>query len=126
MNLNEPVLTTQIMLRGNFWPLTLFSFFGFSSVLCHLPIVRAALVPQTIHEFSSSPRMPHGGLVQGRDGNLYGTAEETGPDNPSTIFRLATNGGLATIFSFPTTNGFASAYLLVQGSDGDFYGTAYG
>ena len=36
-------------------------FFGFSSVLCHLQIVRAALVPQTIHEFTSSPRMPYAG-----------------------------------------------------------------
>ena len=91
MKLNKPLPTTQIKLRRNYWPVTLFSFFGFSSVLCHLQIVRAALVPQTIHEFTSSPRMPYAGLVQGRDGNLYGTAEETGPDNPSTIFRLATN-----------------------------------
>jgi uncharacterized repeat protein (TIGR03803 family) len=126
MNLNEPVLTTQIKLRRNFWPVTLFGFLGFSSVLCHLPIVRAALVPQTIREFPSSPRMPYGGLVQGRDGNLYGTAAQSGYAGPSSIFKLTTNGAFETLYSFPATNGFVRVDPLVQGSDGDFYGTAYG
>jgi uncharacterized repeat protein (TIGR03803 family) len=127
MNPKEPVLTTQIELRRRFWPTTLFSLLAFSIALCHLPLLRAALLPQVLHEFSSNPRTPYAGLVQGSDGNLYGTATEIrSSDRPSIIFKLTTNGVFATLFSFPTTNGFAGADLLVQASDGDFYGTAYG
>ncbi len=74
-------------------------------------------------------------LVQGSDGLLYGTTQGGGPlptDN-GTIFKMTTDGDLQTLFAFPQTIGgpLNGAYLngrqplagLVQGTDGEFYGT---
>jgi len=82
------------------------------------------LALQAFHQFPSTPRFPYHGLIQASEGNLYGTALETGPDNPGTIYQLTTNGVLTTVYSFPTTNGTGAGArgVLVQGSDGNFYG----
>ncbi len=73
---------------------------------------------------------PVGGMVQGWDGNLYGTTLSGGTNNLGTIFQFSTNGTLTTLHSF-SGNGAnddgASPYLapLVEGADGVFYGTTY-
>jgi len=71
---------------------------------------------------------PIGGLVQGRDGNLYGTTSSGGTNNLGTVFQFSTNGTLTTLHSFAgngTNDDGASPYLtpLVEGADGVFYGT---
>ncbi len=78
---------------------------------------------------------PVGALVQGTDGELYGTNSNGGNYDPlcgyslGTIFKLTTAGALTTIYSFPATgsscgtNGAAPLTGLTLGSDGDFYGT---
>jgi len=78
------------------------------------------------------------GLIQGSDGNFYGTTASGGantngvqngpgiPNGPGTVFKLTPSGQLTTLYSFcsqancidgDTPNG------LIQGSDGNFYGT---
>ena len=75
---------------------------------------------------------PIGGLVQGRDGNFYGTGSIGGTNNTGTVFQFSTNGTLITLHSFAgngTNDDGAYPYLtpLVEGADGVFYGTtAYG
>ena len=64
-------------------------------------------------------------LVQGSDGNLYGTTSIGGNDGVNdgygTIFKITLAGKLTTIYNFP---GFTqSSSALVQGADGNFYGT---
>jgi uncharacterized repeat protein (TIGR03803 family) len=71
---------------------------------------------------------PYGGLVQGRDGNYYGTTSSGGASNLGTIFQFSTNGVLTTLHSFTgngTNDDGAAPYLtpLVEGADGVFYGT---
>ncbi|HXI71145.1 MAG TPA: choice-of-anchor tandem repeat GloVer-containing protein [Verrucomicrobiae bacterium] len=68
---------------------------------------------------------PAAALVQGGDGDFYGTTEYGGTNGPGfgTIFKLSTNGVLTTLFSFNNSNGAFPIAALVQGSDGDFYGT---
>jgi uncharacterized repeat protein (TIGR03803 family) len=39
-------------------------------------------------------------LVQGKDGNFYGTTEYDGPSGGGTVFTLTPGGTLATIYRF--------------------------
>ena len=72
---------------------------------------------------------PQGRLAQASDGVLYGTTESGGAyTNPSgsgygTAFKLTTNGTLTTLVSFGGTNGANPQGGLVQGADGNLYGT---
>jgi len=65
---------------------------------------------------------PDGGLVQGTDGNFYGTVLEGGTLNHGTIFKITPSGTLTTLHSFDFTDGILPSGL-VQASDGNFYGT---
>jgi uncharacterized repeat protein (TIGR03803 family) len=69
---------------------------------------------------------PIGGLVQGADGRLYGTAEFGGPSGYyGTIYTVNTDGsGFATIWSFTGGTDGGNPYAnLIQGTDGRLYGT---
>jgi uncharacterized repeat protein (TIGR03803 family) len=66
---------------------------------------------------------PAAGLVQGSDGNFYGTTVSGGAGGLGTVFRVTPAGVLTTLVSFGKTNGAAPLAALVQGSDGNFYGT---
>jgi uncharacterized repeat protein (TIGR03803 family) len=68
---------------------------------------------------------PNLALVEGSDGNLYGTTSVGGNDGVNdgygTIFKITLAGTLTTIYNFP---GFTqSSSALVEGADGNFYGT---
>jgi uncharacterized repeat protein (TIGR03803 family) len=78
---------------------------------------------------------PWAGLVQGSDGNFYGTTVNGGgASNFGTVFKISTNGALKTLYTFGTitnANGDpldgANPYAgLLQGRDGSFYGTTAG
>ncbi|MGD0059351.1 MAG: choice-of-anchor tandem repeat GloVer-containing protein [Verrucomicrobiia bacterium] len=65
------------------------------------------------------------GLVQGIDGNFYGTTSYYGTHTLGTVFKISPSGVLTTLWQF--TGGSDGAYPaagLVQGSDSNFYGTA--
>ena len=67
---------------------------------------------------------PVAGLVQGSDGNFYGTTSGGGTNDAGTVFKISTNGALTSLYSFTGGNDGAYPYAgLVQGSDGNFYGT---
>src|SRR5207249_200654 len=66
---------------------------------------------------------PAAGLVQGSDGNFYGTTYSGGSGGKGTVFQVTTSGELTTLASFDTTNGANPYGGLVQGNDGNFYGT---
>ena len=71
------------------------------------------------------------GLIQGTDGNFYGTAEGGGEYGYGTVFQLvpgAPTWALNTLWSFcqhglPCADGSIPYAGLVQGADGSFYGT---
>jgi uncharacterized repeat protein (TIGR03803 family) len=66
-------------------------------------------------------------LVQGRDGNLYGTANNGGTQANGSVFKITRSGVLTTLYNFcsqPTcSDGSAPAGGLVVGAEGNLYGT---
>jgi uncharacterized repeat protein (TIGR03803 family) len=68
---------------------------------------------------------PKAALTQGSDGNFYGTTEGTEGDENAygTVFKLSTNGVLTNLYSFSGYDGDDPEAGLVQGSDGNLYGT---
>ena len=67
---------------------------------------------------------PYAGLVQGNDGNFYGTTAYGGTNNAGTVFKISANGMLTSLYSFTGGNdGGNPEASLVQGTDGNFYGT---
>ena len=80
----------------------------------------------TLHSFNGTDGSgnPAAALVQGTDGNFYGTTESGGANGPGTVFKITPSGTLTTLHSFDGTDG-AEPDGLVQGTDGNFYGTTY-
>jgi uncharacterized repeat protein (TIGR03803 family) len=72
--------------------------------------------------------VPTDTLVQGSDGNLYGTTQYGGAANEGTVFRLTTAGTLKTLYSFCSKSNCADGSTpvggLIQGTDGNYYGAA--
>ncbi|HUJ71798.1 MAG TPA: choice-of-anchor tandem repeat GloVer-containing protein, partial [Verrucomicrobiae bacterium] len=62
-------------------------------------------------------------LVEGSDGNFYGTTSSGGSGFGGTVFRIGTDGGLTTLHAFGGADGDSPESGLVLGSDGNFYGT---
>jgi uncharacterized repeat protein (TIGR03803 family) len=68
----------------------------------------------------------YGPLVQGLDGNFYGTTLVGGTKNDGTVYRITSQGTLTILHSFVGTDGYEPTGDLVLGTDGNFYGTAGG
>lgn len=65
----------------------------------------------------------YAGLVEGTDGNFYGTTPGGGANSEGTVFKITASGKLTTLHSFDNSDGESPVARLVQGSDGNFYGT---
>lgn len=82
----------------------------------------------TLHSFGATDGVnPIGGLIQGTDGNFYGTTSGAlscnGP-GCGTVFKITHGGTLTTLHRFAANEGAPSA-RLIEGTDGDFYGTTF-
>ena len=83
----------------------------------------------TLHSFQAYPTdgdAPVAALVQGSDGNFYGTTELGGSGTFGTVFKITPSGVLTTLYNFSDgAHGWYPYAGLVQGSDGNFYGTTF-
>ena len=66
-------------------------------------------------------KVPDSGLVQGRNGNFYGTTDEGGFGG-GTVFEISPAGKLTTLHSFDGTDGYEPFGALVLATNGNFYG----
>jgi uncharacterized repeat protein (TIGR03803 family) len=89
-------------------------------------------VETVVHAFSGSsdPNNVANGVMQGADGNLYGTTYEGGSNHGGSIFQLTPTGKFTTLYSFCSQvdcpDGLYPQSQLVQGTDGNLYGTTAG
>jgi len=90
----------------------------------------------TLHAFDfSAGYNPHAPLIQGADGNFYGTTTLGGKTALSTcvvrfasptcgtVFKMTPAGKVTFIYEFDKTDGAGPIGPVTQGSDGNFYGT---
>jgi uncharacterized repeat protein (TIGR03803 family) len=90
----------------------------------------------TLHSFSrtwpnTDGSEPFDSVIQGNDGDFYGTTSGGGANGNGTIFEISSTGTLTTLHTFSTlvnyenVDGATSYAGLLLGTDGNFYGTAY-
>ena len=67
---------------------------------------QAGVVFTTLHSFQvfTNGANPDAGLVQGSDGNFYGTTDSGGTNGYGTVFKISTNGALTSLYSFTGGN----------------------
>ena len=87
----------------------------------------------TIYNFCSNTNCtdgayPTGGLVQGANGDFYGTTFNGGANNWGVVFQITPAGKLTVLHSFIIENGNSDNPTgpLVQASNGKFYGLTQG
>ena len=99
--------------------------------------VQAAVVFTSLYSFGSvtdtngtplDGEGPYAGLVQGSDGNFYGTTAGGGTNGGyGIVFTISTVGTLTSLYSFTGSNDGSNPQAgLVQGNDGYYYGTTFG
>src|SRR5262249_54693005 len=77
-----------------------------------------ALEPETLFNFQGELGTVFGSLLQGPDGNFYGTTPDGGPLRTGTIFRVTPTGVLTIL----VTDQVDPAAGLIVGNDGLIYG----
>jgi uncharacterized repeat protein (TIGR03803 family) len=74
---------------------------------------------------ASDGAYPMSDLLQGLDGNFYGTTSRGGGSDGGTFFRISTSGVRTVLYNFTGgTDGSEPLRGVVQGNDGNFYGIA--
>jgi hypothetical protein len=88
------------------------------------------LQPDVLFSFTAGgPANPSGTVVQGNDGNFYGTKEYSDYDGSGgwggagTVFQITPDGRLTTLATFGGTSGAYPVGGLTLGSNDNFYGT---
>ncbi len=80
----------------------------------------------TLHSFSGTDGYNvYAGLVEGTDGNFYGTTFNGGPQNVGEVYKITPSGTLTVLHTFDGTDGDYPRAALIQATDGNFYGTTF-
>ena len=84
-------------------------------------------VVRIVYNFDSTHgAIPQNAVIQGADGNFYGTTDEGGTYGEGVVYRLTPQGAITVLHNFPDPNypndGWWPSAGLVQATDGNFYG----
>jgi uncharacterized repeat protein (TIGR03803 family) len=97
-------------------------------VVC--PIELPAATFSTLANFDGTDGAAPWSLVQGFNGDFYGTTSVGGTHGDGTVFEISAEGELTTLYSFCSqpgcSDGAVPAAGLAQATDGNFYGTTRG
>jgi uncharacterized repeat protein (TIGR03803 family) len=104
--------------------------------ICALFLLCAAAIPSSAQTFTTlllfdgaNGELPFS-MVQGFDGNFYGTTQNGGAVGYGTVFKITPQGVLTTLYSFCNQDACVHGNLpqtgLALGADGNFYGTTFG
>ena len=91
--------------------------------LCAAATAPAQTLTTLVNFTGSNGRNPGGSLVQGADGNFYGTTNLGGFENNGTIFKLD-HRGVSILYRFPGGSSGGGPFGLMQATDSNFYGVA--
>src|SRR5205814_1363750 len=110
---------------GNFYGTTASGGAFFQGTVFRMTSSGAITVLHSFNSFLSEGAVPIAALVQGSDGNFYGTTALGGTHFKGTVFKIDAAASLTTLHSFNGSPGEGAYPVagLVQGSDGNFYGT---
>ncbi len=76
----------------------------------------------TLHTFTGSDGQNVNGLVQGSDGNFYGSSQSGGANNLGVVYKMTSAGAVTVLHSFAGSDGAVGRWDLIQAKDGNFYG----
>src|ERR1039458_2586506 len=97
---------------------------GLFALCTAMAVALSAQTFNTLLRFNGTDgERPYAQLVQGSDGNLYGTTSGDGTADYGNVFRITPQGELTTLHNFVGSDGYEPIAGLVQGMDGSFYGT---
>jgi len=104
-------------------PVTASLALAFMCVLSGTRLGATEMAFQILHEFvsASGPRFPYGPLIEGQDGNFYGTSR-SGGSAAGTIFKITPQGTPTVLHTFD--RGQFDFFNMVETSNGDLYGLA--
>ena len=91
-------------------------------------MITPAGVETVLYSFGASDvdgRAPAGSVIQAADGNFYGTTVLGGAADKGTVFKITPAGVETVLYSFGTssTDAIYPSNGVIQGTDGNFYGT---
>jgi uncharacterized repeat protein (TIGR03803 family) len=96
---------------------------GLVAILLYAATAKAELMLTTVVHFDgTNGYLPQAGLVESRDGSLYGTLSYGGWFDLGTVFRITPDCRCEILTTFDGENGGHPSSLIL-GKDGNFYGT---
>jgi uncharacterized repeat protein (TIGR03803 family) len=115
----EPLYAPIQAADGNYYGVT-----GYYPYTCgNVYQLTAAGVYKNLHTFSGSDCGPASSLIQGSDGNLYGTLYDCSLGGTlGCVYKISTAGVLKEIYGFTSASGYNPCTGVIQGKDGNLYG----
>jgi uncharacterized repeat protein (TIGR03803 family) len=119
-----PIAQLSGALNGSIWPVVYATDGNYYGVAETNPTAYVFRVTPS-GSIAALAKLPTSGyaLVQGTDGNLYGTGCPGGANNNGYVFKLTLAGQLTTLYSSEKGPGNACPWWMIQGSDGNLYVT---
>ncbi len=105
--------------------------FGTAAVWLGLSLAAHGQIFTTLYSFGGyDGAQPSSALVQGTNGELYGTTAGCLPETPcGTVFRISPVGAFTSLYQFCSQPGCADGYNAIAGlalaTNGNFYGTTF-